>query len=345
MGNGHLPLGWTGHAAVALLTLAAVGCRSVDPVLKDERGALISELAPAPYYVAVDRVRVSDAVLAQQDAKLFLSTVNGEHLRDLLAEALAEQNAASEVVPYRGDAAEESIDLVIVPRLEDVGFSYSRASSKAPLAVLVWFGTWIGGLWVEDSRYDCRVRMSFDVVDRQYGANLAEGRSVESAGTGLTFWDRNGAASVGFLEALVIPPIWTHDDRDVTSQTLTRRAMVQLAAQLKGYLSDRLDPDERYARIDIESPTNGATVAGSNVSLEGQISSPNRISRILLYVNGVEVDQDPELDAAPPNADGRVLTDFVVECTELLETTNLVRLVVDDWQGQYTTRTLVLRRE
>jgi len=288
-GNRRLPKSRSSVGLALFFGWVLVGCRSPEPVLFDNEGVAYRERAPAPFRLAVAPFELPPSL----EAGLAVTGVRrtAPELQTDLVRAFEEQRVSSDVfATASGDsfnAYREQADLMLRPRLEDARFRRDGATGRAFLSTALWLTTWIGGLWVEDSRYDANIRMTYDLVDPNTGVLVATNKALESTAVDLTFWERNEAFSSGFFASMFIPPFLAHDDRTTTENSLVRRANRVLAAQVKAYLIEELPAEESQllATLTIEAPLNGEESTGL-VDFRCRIGSLSDVTEALLLVNG-----------------------------------------------------------
>lgn len=277
-----------------LLALVAVmcsgGCATRDVYVVRESRAL-RESDPAPFRVAVSSAVALDRTVAAMSGKGSLPlSFSIDDLSSELTANLEAMNAATSVFVVDGEMAldeadEQNADLLVKPRLTEFDFGHVQAADAAWLGGLLWITTWFGGLLVEDSVYDARMRVEWDLFNPHTAQRIAT-LSTASDDVRLSFLDRNRFFSLGTLESLLVPPVFTIDDVTTTSDSLTRRAVTHVAAQLARYLKDDLGGDERelLGQCRISSPRNGSVV-GRSVRLRGAIVGRDLITEVAIFVN------------------------------------------------------------
>lgn len=337
--------------AVAALALGFGSCATTDPELLAPDGRPLAQVAAAPYRVAVTPVRVSDVVeasLSVQQGELQF-TIPTTELQEHLIAKMSQLNAATEVLAAvdREDALSRGADLVLEPRLRTAPeLGHESLSGKWLLSGVLWLTTWIGGLAVDDSTYEARIALDCDLVN----AHDDERPIAFTANSGLVdlgFWDRNDALTLGFFSTFILPPFWTTDTADVTSDSLSRRALGQLAGRMTNFLKFDLIEREKdaFGQVVFSTLTNGDEV-GTSVRVAGEIVARGPIFGIRLRHNGKTLqDLRPhDLKAGIDQQQGSEFRqDFDFEVNGLVpgENTLSLRVRVED---AFTSRTLTVYR-
>ncbi|MHC4937641.1 MAG: hypothetical protein ACYTHK_01570 [Planctomycetota bacterium] len=284
---------------LAVLLLAA--CRAPDASYESEDGRKVRDIPALPYRVVL-AVLDSDGELEQYtpDTRKKLSfTYTAHGVQKILAELLAargepfprefgvhgikRQNAFPEVRPALGrelrhallQAQNERADLVIVPRLNGLPeFKSLGINGRWATSTVLWFTTWIFGLYVQDRRYLAEVNMDFDVVNPYDGSTLAT-YTTASGRMDATLMERNKGrfATDRTVFSLFLPAYLVPDNRKRTSMSLTARSCERIAAQLSKQLKadfarrareitgtlQRVHPDPRDP-VATDSMTFGASI-------------------------------------------------------------------------------------
>lgn len=271
-----------------LLVVAAfaAGCAGVDPSTKSASGKLIEDLDPAAFVVAIGPV---DAAAARSGDSALALTLDGPALRERIVDAMVRLRAATRIVTADSleDARSRGVDVFVSPKLTSAHLSYKEVSDQWWSSGLLWVVTWFGGLAVRSSTYDTHV--AFDCAftnpessDRTQCASW----SGRSDAIDLTFWDRNDAFSWPFFQSLVLPPFWTTDQADVTSATLSDRAVFAAAARLTAFVKEDLEQQGRrqLGQLVHVEPANGSTV-GSGIDLSATLTAPERLTSLQIELN------------------------------------------------------------
>ena len=337
------------------LAVAASACKSTDPQLLTEVGEPIAALDPAPYRVAIAPIAVApESNAVAPDAKWGLSSSDPEQLRELFLRAAGELDLASDVLVLpdptdQGWLQQHQVDLVIQPRITECKFDYG-GNERLGASLGLWITTWICSLWVEDSRYATGLVMECAFADPNAQGGAVPSIALKSEDTALTFWERNKAFSLGFFTTMILPPFLTSDNRELSSQSLTEHSFQHNAAELKKALLDHYTDSPDAIRVEIRSPRNGTAVEGDQVELDYTLYGTSPFG-ITYYLNGVAVPpaQQHEEPAPPDEVDtSRPAGVDAVHCTATLNgllsgKQDLLRLLVTDYDGRRTSRTLVLR--
>jgi hypothetical protein len=332
----------------ALAALAAWGCKTADPALFDRDGAPVRESEPVSYRLAVAPFEFVPA-FHTIPGRRWAQRTEAELQRDLVR-ALSDSRVASEAFAVDSresfDAYSQSADLLLRPRLEDVSFSYAGASDRALVSTLLWVTTWVGSLWVEDSQYNARLVVRYDLVDPHTGASIAEDIAVRSDEIALDFWGRNEAFNKGFFLSLLVPPFLTSDDKEITDESLFHRASELIAAKLKTYLKEELPGRERelLAQVQVRSPRNGSEVSGET-PLRCDVRARRGVTEVQVLVNGELYRKLGEADLPSPaeqESDGFFFCPLRLDDLALTKPgKNLVRILVNV-AGQWSSRSIVL---
>jgi hypothetical protein len=242
---------------VALLVLVTAGCASTnntDPV---------RSLPPASLLVAVEAPAAPLSAGASGAGEFRASPAE---LQSMLAAELRAVDAGSRVVPA-DELGGERPDVVVrfVPK-GPIGFQHEGTSNFLGSGGL-WLVSWIGGMFVPDSRYSVAMDASCQVA---LGDAWIE-RPIAGGEVDLSFFDRNSLLSVQGLQSLVLPPFWTSDQPDKTGGTLTQASMKmaarQIAVVLKGEFEKAAATDFGCA-VQLTTPTNGQRVTAEQMPIE-----------------------------------------------------------------------------
>ena len=264
--------------------------------------------APAPYHVVLAPLELADDVqLATTEGLGLRSDV--VQLRAALLTYLEELRAASVVGAVDGDvldaAAVAGADLLLQPRLVATEFAYASANTDGFVSTLLWLVTWAGGLFVSDSDYDARLRIDWQVVNPVSGQVLATlPGSMRSYP--LRWLERNELLSWPGLQTLVMPPLLTSDDPELTSERLTELAIGNAACDVARFLKQRMGGEERElcGELRLEAPQNNDEVSAT-CRLRGGFVANDLVTRIDLVVNG-EIIGRWDADALPDRTEQQV---------------------------------------
>jgi hypothetical protein len=265
-----------------------------------------------------------------------------------LVEVLTRLDAASSVFAVGADALAEArarrADLLVQPRLQRAAsLEHTGISKRWFLTSVLWFTTWIGSFWVEDSSYAAEMTLEFDVFKPAEGVRI-DSVSASSEKVDLTFWDRNAFWSWGTLQSVILPPFWTTDHDERTSRSLSEVANARQAARLARYLKEELATSERdfLGEVRLQSPANGADV-GPVAALRGKVIAKEAITAVAIYLNESD-EPEPAGAPLPGGAEqriGNVYQVFLERDLALRPGRNLVSIEVEI-SGRHTSRTLVL---
>ncbi|MEZ5964395.1 MAG: hypothetical protein R3F56_11165 [Planctomycetota bacterium] len=279
----------------ALPVAASTACATGSHLdrLPDARELRASE--PAPFLVAIGPLRLDEAV----DRDAATGPLSADSLQETLVADLRDLRAASSIAAVVGDdlAAANAIeaDLLLRPRLATLQFDYRGSTTEGLLSSLLWITTWVGGLFVPDSEYEARLRVDWDVVNPHNGQVITS-LAGSSRSHRLDFFDRNPLLSLGCLQTLLIPPVFTSDDADRTKATLSALAIGHAASEVTRFLKAGLAGEERelLGQLRLDAPHNGEVVASGH-PLRGALLAHEQIVELALLVNGEPL---VELDAA-----------------------------------------------
>lgn len=269
-----------------LLALTAfAGCTTVDPALLDAEGHSIKDLEPAPYRVAVLPIKFE---AGQVEANGLRFTWSEDQLRTALVKQLKDLDAATELVmanSLESVRSDNVADIVLEPMLTgSQSFTHDGLSSRWVAGGTFWLLTWVGGLFVEDSTYTTDLGLSLKVegltVDRLREAHFG------SSPIDCSFLERNNVASLGFLQSLILPPFWTWDNQDLTSESLSGRAVTTLAGHLTKYIKD-LDRnlEAEHGRLQVAHPPRNGGQVRPREDVEIRISSRTKLKHIVVLLN------------------------------------------------------------
>jgi hypothetical protein len=271
-----------------LAVLAAVGGCATAPREAQEKE--VRKLDPAACRLAV---AVSKGPAANGPAGSLRFTKDAVGLRDAVVNQLASLNTASSVIGVAdaADAQRQKADVLL-----DLSVSNSSSPSHRGLSSgwwssgLLWLVTWIGGLITDDSTYETNLAMTGRLLlVGSEGVGDIGTVPTESGTVDLTYWDRNTVASLRFLQCLFIPPFWTTDDPELTSQALSDRATMLASVRFADYVKRSLErgSGDKLARFTLKQPgTNGARVSGATAMLAFSIESRASVANLRLTVNG-----------------------------------------------------------
>jgi hypothetical protein len=159
----------------------------------------------------------------------------------MLAQDLIRLGAATDVVladDAKG-ALERNADFYIKPDvLRSVRFTADGISDNWLGCGALFLTTWIGGLLVNDYRYDSNLQLSYEMFKPANASELRidRGETRTSGLIDLAFLDRNDFFSWPTAQSLVLFPFWTSDDEEGTRAALTAAAVRATAEDLATYL-------------------------------------------------------------------------------------------------------------
>jgi hypothetical protein len=318
------------HAAAVLV---AIGCGACSTTERSEVDELRSR-PPAPMIVFVDWEPVGGAVVHVAEEPF---PTTKERMAALLAHELRALDACSRVVTAGSPATlEPDLRLTFQPTRIDCDHA---GTASALAAGGLWLVTWIGGLLVEDSTYTVQMQAqcTYQVASGSSFTTPVNGDSVD-----LSFFERNDFFSGPTLQSLVLPPFWTSDDADKTSECLSREAVRiaarQIATLLKNDVEARGLPEWKCS-VTVTQPANGEAVAGATapIALEVRLADPEaKLVAVTASVNG-----EPEVALSYREEVGVGYRAYGTIAGLQPDRENLVRLVVRD-QDSVHTRTLRL---
>lgn len=318
--------------------------------LQDTGGGLVRDHAPIEYRLAVASLAGADQPSVVSGA--LRQHVSDEQLLDDLVSALREQQVATEIFPVPEGSSyaayQQDADILLVPRLEQATFQPGKTSGRAALSGLLWLTTWIGGLWVEDTTYDTRLVLRYNMIDPHSGLEILKDAEVSSEGTSLSFFDRNEAFGGQFFASLLVPPFMTIDDEAQTAVALLPRSAAHVAARIKEQLASALPRKQldALAHIEIQSPTNGA-LTQRPVDLRCDIVARRAVIEAVVLLNG-KLHRHLGAEELPSPEEQTRAGSFIcpvrVDGIELEQDgKNVVRLLVNV-AGQWASRSLAIYR-
>ena len=339
----------SGHILILAL-VALAGCQSTNRALLDRGGKPLAKTEPTAYRLAVAPFEIDPAL--QESAALLKLKRSAEELQRDLVLALKKLRTASEVIALDSSdsfrAYEEKADLLLVPRLQEASFQRAATSRKAASSAL-WFTTWIGSLYVEDTSYDAQLIVHYDLIDPHSGVHLTNDAQAGTSMVDLNFWERNKAFSGNFFLTLFLPPFLTKDDEKITSEALLQKSITLIAAQLKTYLREALPHREldRLTNVQLWTPRNGARLSGPT-NLHCDIIAKRMVTEIIVLVNE-DIYHKWEEDELPSRGEQAWGGNF--RCPVNLESVevnkpgkNLIRLLFNV-AGQWASRSILVYRE
>lgn len=280
--------------------LGLFGCQS-----SPDSAGTVARLSPAPFRVAVAPLARWNQGLAMTEEQIGLAVDSRGTFQERFAAALRAEGVASDVIQLQSEedvellaeAARQQADLLIRPRLRSALFDESTLSDRWLLSGGLWLLTWAGGLFVDDSTYATNLALDLEIIDVRRGG-LIQQTSAASGNVDLDFFDRNDFFSLGTLVSFLLPPFWTPDSVDKTSESLTAAAIDQLAVEVKSKLTDtRLERElkARHCQLKLAQGINGAPL-GSIPTLRGTLESQqSAIAAVFLSVNGKPWEQKVEV--------------------------------------------------
>jgi hypothetical protein len=264
-------------APIAMLMAAA--CASTDSTDP------IRNLPPASLLVAVE---APTAPLTSSPGAAGEFRATPAEVQRMLTKELQAMDASSRVVAA-DELAGQRPDVVVrlVPTAgQPVAFQHEGTSNFLGAGGL-WLVTWIGGMFVPDSRYSVAMDAKFQIalgdawIERPIGGDEVD----------LTFFDRNDLLSVQGLQSLVLPPFWTSDQADKTGASLTEAAVKIAARQITVALKSEFEQaaaNDFGCAVQVTTPKNGQAVAGTQMPIELVALSRSEVpvSRVAIGVNG-----------------------------------------------------------
>ncbi len=297
------------RAVVALLVaLSAFGCRSSDRAYQTSEGRDIGTLHPVPFRIGVAPVESGGRLDGRRKGgEPYWFTLDDGGMQQLLvalmepdpaaaeARKLETQQAAVSVLALRErdpralleEAQREGADLVVVPRLVEPPRFVFEERVRTTASVAWWLGTWVGGLHVQDKRYEARMSVDFDLVNAADGTVL-DTYTATSEEMDLTLWEREGRRfGRGTAQSLIMPPQLTGDQRPRVSAMLTTLVTARLAARFSGYLKEEFTRRERalLGAVRAIEPRSGSDV-GPALDFRAEIIAEHPITAVAIYLNG-----------------------------------------------------------
>lgn len=266
-----------------LLLLALAGCRYRDAAFYASDGRKLDAVEPLPYRLGVAPVAELDEQAEAGTGYRFV--YSSAETQERLAAYLRRFAAANEVVLVDADLA-GNVDLVLRPTVvRQADFGRPRPSSKAWLSAGLWFLTWAGGLYVEDTTYDASLALDFEIVNPHDGATI-DTFSAATDEMALTFRERNKGATGKAVHSMVIPPGEVGDKRLVASHALSERVLEHLAAVATGYLKQDFVEEERalLGQVKLLAPRDNDIVSGQ-ARLSVRLSAFEPITEAAVFVN------------------------------------------------------------
>lgn len=337
-----------GRATASLLLLApvlllgAAGCSSLAHYQVDSAGVPFTDTPPAPYRVAVAPIVIAPSFTrAPEDAGKLHFVYSAHELRDQVIEALNSQNGVSEAFPVSSldllEAQDHQADLLLRLTWTDSHFEHEQTiPSRAILSGALWLTTWVGGLFIDDSQYHASVQLRGSLVNPHTGREIRR-FPIETRPIELSFWDRNPLLSRSVVESFILPPFWTTDTADETSQQLSADAASQLSSQIVLLFKEGLqvEPPDAVAQIAINSPANDAQL-GPVARLRATVASGAENAEPAVFLNGRRVEIEPSAATLDPS--GTFAIDTVLQ---LQPGRNKVQVRITH-EGGTLSRTIVL---
>lgn len=272
-----------------LLLLAA--CAGTHPLDRLPETRALRAVSPAPFHVVVAPLRIGPGTDLASGA--FGAPLTDADLLETLLANLRALRAASLVTPVPSadlaTANEHGADLLLLPTLSALRFEYEGGTAEGLLSSLLWATTWIGGLFVADARYEARLCIDWEIVNPHNGQTVTS-LSGSTTSHRLAFVDRNPLFSLGGLQSLFIPPIFTSDDRPRTAALLTDIALAHSAIELTAFLKNGFGGDERelLGELRLESPRNGETIR-PGTTLRGALVTGDLVTELRMSVDDAAV--------------------------------------------------------
>lgn len=259
--------------------VAGFGCASTDTAEE------VKEAPRIPYRIAIAPFEATPGQTADWTA---------HDLQLRLVDRLRELDCASEVYPLKA-GEDVDADLLVKPRLtEAFQYQYSEATGGAVASSLLWLGTWVGGLFVDDSSYESRLAVDFDIEMVRDNSRLQSVQIQQMDPVDVDFLERNDFLSWPMVQSWIIPPFLTSDDPRVLGNSLLGHKLDQVGADLARDLKFDFEKREleRCATIRFDSPASGE-VAG-DVELDFTVRSGSSIDAI-----EIQRDQQPTIRVYP----------------------------------------------
>lgn len=273
---------------VFMLVAPATGCRTVDPALLTSDGQLLQTLEATPYRIAIAPVPYFEPPESPETALRF--TLTPEQVRSTLMEHMAELNAASELFEVGTldlfEARERNADLLLRIDWNQSDLAHEGFAGGSTVASgFLWFGTWVGSLFVPDSSYRTDVTLKCTLLNPHRGEPIRE-FFVRSGNVNLSFLERNPWGSSSLVLSWLVPPFLTPDTKDRTSAALSQHAMEQVAGHLTRFLKEDFQRQGgEITHIEITSPRNTAESPAA-VLVDAFVDSPRALSKVEILVNG-----------------------------------------------------------
>ncbi len=295
-------------ATPLLLVLCAAGCRTSDRAYSTGDGREVKTLDPVPYRIALAPVESGgwldgkrkgdepywftlddDGMQAMLVALMDTDPAPAEKLKLETQQAANSVFALHERDPLRllEQAQRQGADLLVVPRLvEPPRFTFEERV-RTTASVAWWLGTWVGGLHVQDKRYQARMTVDFDIVNAADGTIL-DTYTATSELMDLSLWEREGRRfGRGTAQSLVMPPQLTGDQRPRVSGMLSLLVTARFAARFAGYMKDEFTRRERalLGAVRAIHPQSGSDV-GPVLALRAEIIAEHPVTAVAIYRNG-----------------------------------------------------------
>lgn len=220
-----------------LFALAAFACSSTDPNLLGPGGQPLEDWTPLEYRIAVAPFEIPSPLMV---SGMLPETPTGETFQEDFIEGLREVNAASLIVAVDGEnpveASRGAAEILVLPRIQYADLRYDEVGERWYVTGLLWFMTWLGGLFVEDSVYHARMVVDLKIVALDTGRTIIDNLTINTDYVDLSFFDRNPVFSWGTLQSVIVPPFWTSDNKAQTQESLSKRALKIVAAKMKQFL-------------------------------------------------------------------------------------------------------------
>ncbi len=228
------------YGVVSLFLLGGAGCKATDPNFYDVQGRHVRDLEPKVMTLAVLPVELGDVVKshagqsggAKPAASGIPFSLDAARMRSTIVETMRDLRAAATQVIEVDDpeaSAAKKADLVIRPKFKSAKFE-RVGHTRVAQSTALWFCTWIGGFWVEDQKYSADVTMEWTVQSEKGQRKTQSTKSTNQID--LPLWDRTDAQSRGFYQSMIMPPYWTTANPELTSESLSTRALESATAQL-----------------------------------------------------------------------------------------------------------------
>ncbi len=326
-------LATTRTLCLSLLPLGLAACGSLAPEYYAGDGKhLVSDLAPAPFSIALKSIATPDASAPGDGIGLYATDAD---LREMILSGLRDVDAASMVIDASTQSDGGEADLEIELSLAGKpSFLLADTHTLGPLAG--WFLTYFTLWGMEEETYQSGFRFDCTVKETQSGHEIGKFQ-IASGEVGVTYWDRMGMGFGSFLGSIVLPQFWSSDDVAV-SDAITQEACRQVAAQVARQLKEELHPDQKIKPLDFD---NGQYLSSSR--FKAQVEATQEIAMVTVFLNsdpnGRQVADSATTSGEAQYQDGTYSLKFEHSGGRLRSGTNLLRVLVRLNDGSHFSRT------